>query len=58
MSDKGTMEMTYSEFQRWAAEYIVDGFLSGGLKGMQLNLSLVIQQQHYIFSKNGGFQNE
>lgn len=48
--------MTYDQFQRWAAEYLVDGFLQTGLKGMQSSLNVVIQQQAMIFSRNGGFQ--
>ena len=58
MKDKTTFEMTYEEFNRWAAEYVIDGFLEGGLKQTQLRIRTVIGQQAMIFERNGGFQKE
>lgn len=53
---KTTMEMTYDEFDRWAAEVVLDGLLSNGIKGLRSALNLVIGQEAMIFSRNGGFQ--
>lgn len=51
-----TREMTYTEFTAWAHEYIMEKFLTDGLKGMRLGIEMVIQQQNMNHAHNkGGF---
>lgn len=56
MREKTVMDMTHREFDRWASEFVIDGFLKDGLKGVQTNVKTIIGQQAMIFNQNGGFQ--
>ena len=51
---KLTTEMDYHEFTRWAHEYAVNGFLTGGLKGLRISIEMIVQQQNMNHAKNGG----
>jgi len=42
MKEKTPEEMNFSEFQRWASEYVVGEFLEKGIKGIKDGLYLVI----------------
>lgn len=37
-------EMDFEEFVRWATEYIVDRFLSDGLKGIRSGIHMVVNE--------------